>query len=282
MKTINISKQKYNGLELLELHKSIVGTEAQMYIFNYLNQLKLFKRLYSTNGIYFANKLYTLEMIKNYKNLFPSSFVVPDAIVSVAGTIKGFTVPYVNGINLKTLLDNSKINNDEKLLYLKKIGVVLDKMKDVRNHTELDDFYINDLHENNFMIDPISKKIYVIDVDSIKIAGNQSFASRYLTSNSLYIKNNKNQIKINEKSDLYCYSTCILNFLYKEKTNTFTIEEYFEYLNYLESLNINKELMNFFETSISPASTINPYPYLESLTDSQIGRASSNVYKIVR
>lgn len=282
MKTTNISKKKYNELEFLELDNSVIGTEGKIYKLDHLRKQKLFKNLYNTSGSYFANKLYTLEMLDNYKELFPSSFVVPTELISVAGKVTGFSVPYIKGITLKTVLNNTKISNEEKLLYLKKIGVVLDKMKDIRKHTDLKDFYIGDLHENNFLIDPITKKIFVIDVDSIKIADNSAFPAKYLTKYSLYSKENKNNFITNEKSDLYCYNTCILNFLYKDFTHNFTIEEYYEYLNYLESLKINKELMKSFDTAFQQGVNINPYQYLESLTDTQIGRASSKVFKLVR
>ena len=38
------------------------------------------------------------------------------------------------------------------------------------------------------MIDHITKKLYVIDIDSIKIAGNKPFLAKYLTPFSLINK----------------------------------------------------------------------------------------------
>lgn len=53
-------------------------------------------------------------------------------------------------------------------------------MKNIRRFTSLSDFYLGDLHEDNFIIDIKKRELYVNDVDSVKIAGNLSFSARYL------------------------------------------------------------------------------------------------------
>ncbi|UKI28760.1 MAG: hypothetical protein L6V78_07850 [Clostridium sp.] len=76
---------------------------------------------------------------------------------------------------LRTLeLPNTVYNTEVKIKYLKDIGTILEKMDEVRKYAELEDFYLNDLHEGNFIVDE-EGTLRVIDLDSCKIAGNMPF-----------------------------------------------------------------------------------------------------------
>lgn len=65
-------------------------------------------------------------------------------------------------------------------------------MKNIRKYTELKDFYIGDIHEDNFLVDTEKQEIFVADLDSCKIA----------------------DYKVTEETDIYCYIIMILNYLY--------------------------------------------------------------------
>ena len=45
----------------------------------------------------------------------PNNFWIPDSILSVGGSIEGFTIPKVNGINLYSFLENKDIKPKDKL-----------------------------------------------------------------------------------------------------------------------------------------------------------------------
>ena len=98
MNTINISNKKMQEIKPIILSKNIFNTEGSVYDFFYRGNNKVLKILYNTDGISFANKLYTVEMLDFYKESLPSSFVLPDNLVSIGGKISGFTIPKFNGI----------------------------------------------------------------------------------------------------------------------------------------------------------------------------------------
>ena len=184
MKVIRLSKKAFNDLELLDIPREILNTEGKVYNFNYRNKEKVFKQLYHQQGLIFASKLYTLEMLDINREYLPENFYIPDNLVTVSDTIEGFTVPYIEGVNLAIIL-KSKMNCKEQIYYLKKVGEILEQMHNIRTYTPLTDFYINDLHEGNFIVNPKKREINVVDLDSSKIGDNMVFASHYLTPLSL-------------------------------------------------------------------------------------------------
>ena len=198
MKNINISKRKFKGLKEIELPDEVISTEADFYRFNYLGKVKVFKNLYKTRGPIFANKLFTLEMLNEYREVLPHSFVLPEALISVDKEIKGFSLPFIKGINLEAYLKDESINFKDKIFYLKKIGEILDQLEHIRKNTDLDCIYLNDLHASNFIVDPKTKEIRVLDLDSCRICDSKPFPARYLTPFSLL-----NQAPGENKYDIY-------------------------------------------------------------------------------
>lgn len=289
MKVISISKSNFSKLEPLKLSKHTWNTEGNVYEFSYRGQPKVLKKLFHQSGTIFANKLFTLEMLDANKDNLPDNFVMPDSLISVDSTIAGFTIPKIQGDNLADVLVSNDLTNKEKIYYLKKVGETLEQLKNIRRYSDLKDIYINDLHESNFMINHNKKQLYVIDLDSCKIAGNTAFPAKYLTPKGLFNSTpSKYQINseesipgfvtANENSDLYCYNMMILNFLYGDNINNFSVSEFYEYLNYLKYLKVNDEMLNFFYRLVNNNRNRNPVNYLDSLTDEQICRARKNVY----
>lgn len=97
-----------------------------------------------------------------------------------------------------------------------------------------------------------------------------------------YEKNSKDTIIPNEDTDLYCYCMIILNFLLGNKVHLYSLAEFYLYLNYLDYIGVSKELINCFYSIFDLRPNINPFFYIETLTDEQIGRARENVYKLNR
>jgi serine/threonine protein kinase len=228
-------------------------------------------------------------MLSHYKEFLPKNFYIPDSLISVSNEIVGFTIPKCEGITLSTLLQDKNIKVGEKIFYLKQIGGLLEQLKNIRKYTELKEFYINDLHEANFLVNPLNKEIGIIDLDSSKIFNNLPFPARYLTPVSLAnnvpekyivnpIENFGGYIVADEDTDLYCYSIMILNYLYGKNVNNFSLDNYYEYLNYLSYLGISQELVDTFAGLVVPKHNTNPLFSLESLTEEQVYRANSNIY----
>ena len=292
MKIISLSKKKFGELEELKLSREIFNTEAKIYDFNFRGNPKVLNTLYTLNGYTFANKLYTLEMLDSNKNYLPSSFYIPDYLCTVDSKVIGFTIPKIEGSNLTEILKSKDVPYKEQIYYLKKIGEILNQLHYIRKHTPLKEFYINDLHYSNFIVDNNNRELKVIDLDSCKIGSNEPFAARFLTPFSIIKgidkyklnedKHSNGYIVPNSDTDLYCYTMIILNYLYGDKLSSSGIENFYEYLNYLEYVGVNKELLNIFSKVVANCKNENPLNYLDSLTSEQICRAKKLVYDKVK
>ena len=297
MQTLNISKKRFASLEKYKLPSYIINSEAILYVLPEKNKwetrLKLLKSLYFTTGESFGQKLYTINtLIDNKAIINIPEIVFPEKIAVVNTEIIGFTMPLIDSINLLEALKSNDISNEQKITYLKEIGLLLEKMKKVRTYTNINNFYLNDMHEGNFIIDKTDNHVKVVDIDSCKINNNYIFSSKYLSRRSMinlvpkYQRNNPKSIGEgsfipDENTDLYCYIIMILNFLYGESINMFSLEEYYNYLEYLDSIGLNKELLFIFENAVSNSKNENPYELLDSIIP-VLGKSNHNTYSYVK
>ncbi len=284
MQIINMSKTKLNSLEPLILPKNVTSTECELFKYPYYGKEKLLKKLHRTDGIIFANKLYTIEALNANKDSMPSNFVLPESLVSINKKIEAFTMKYIKGINLSVILNNPDITYEEKIHYLKSIGRILEQMQNIRKYTNLNNFYLGDIHEDNFLVKRDKQEIYIVDLDSCKIAGNKSFPGRYLTNSSLIKYNNTKyqtlsqtddlaDYKIDENTDIYCYIIMILNYLYDGRVDRLSLDKFYDFINYLEDIKVNIELIECFNKIVVGGNNINPCNYLDTLTPKQVAGA---------
>lgn len=297
MQTLNISKKRFASLEKYKLPSYIVNSEANLYVLPEKNKwetkLKLLKSLYFTTGESFGQKLYTINTLIDNKSIIDiPEIVFPEKIAVVNTEIVGFTMPLIESINLLEALRSHEIPNEQKVTYLKEIGELLEKMKKVRTYTHIDSFYLNDMHEGNFIIDSADNHVKVVDIDSCKINNNYIFSSKYLSRRSMinfvpkYQRHTPKSLGEgsfvpDENTDLYCYIIIILNFLYGESISMFTLEEFYNYLEYLESIGLDKELLRVFELAVSNSQNVNPYDMLDSIVPI-LGKSNHNTYSYVR
>ena len=316
MQSINISKRKYETLKQIELPDDVMSTEANFYKLSHMGKLKVFKSLHRTSGTLFANKLFTLEMLNAYRAILPRNFVIPEALVTVEKNIKGFIMPYIKGVTLEAYLADAKVPLNDKIKYLKQIGSILDKLEHIRQEAGLDCIYLNDLHASNFIIEEGTGKLKVEDLDSCKICDSKPKTARYLTPLSLFIhvknnnkydiyrkdifdkvnvddpqgeyckyKNYKDElgfVNSNENSDLYCYAITFLNFIYGGNVGLFGLNQFYDYMNYLEWIGFDSKLVCAIMKIVSNAPNKNIAVYLDSITEEQVCRANHKVYKIVK
>ena len=157
-------------------------------------------------------------------------------------------------------------------------------MQNIRKYTNLNNFYLGDIHEDNFLVERDKQEIYIVDLDSCKIAGNKSFPGRYLTNSSL-IKYNSTKYqtlsqtddladyKIDENTDIYCYIIMILNYLYDGRVDRLSLDKFYDFINYLEDIKVNIELIECFNKIVVGGNNINPCNYLYTLTPKQVAGA---------
>ena len=114
-------------------------------------------------------------------------------------------------------------------------------------------FFLGDIHEWNFIYD-IEKGMYrAVDLDSSKIGNNNPSISRYLSSNDKLdylinkypIAGNGNHIS-NVETTILSYVYMILNTISGVKIHRLTIDEYYNYLQYLKDRGMPSELVDMF------------------------------------
>ena len=67
--------------------------------------------------------------------------------------------------------------------------------------------------------------------------------------------------------------------MYGENINNIGKDEFYEYLNYLNDLNMDLNLIDCFDRIVSNVENINPMNYIETLTSEQIYKAKKKVYQ---
>ena len=296
MQIKSISYKKFNELKRLELDKSIIATEGKLFFIDDKNKWdkkqKVVKRFYNDFGSGFGNKLVTINSLVDQKEVIDiAELVMPEKLVVSSGRIVGYTMDYIDGENLSLLLKNPKLDKEKAINYLKQIGIILEKINKLNEYDKVSNFYLNDIHEANFVVDK-NDVVHVVDMDSCRIDDNTPFEAKYLSHFSQidlfpqkYIpQNNKKavgHIIPDRNSDLYCYNIMILNYLYQDKITSLDIDEFYEYLNYLRSIGFPSELLDSFSLIYDYQDNINPYVYLD-LIPSDKGRAVKKVYDLKR
>ena len=195
--------------------------------------------------------------------------------------IKFFAINYVYGNNLSVVLKDDNVSLERKKNYLKRIGIILRQMENIRKNTELKNFYLADIHEDNFIVDKAGV-LRTIDLDGGKFSEDSNPVVKYLSPVSLFAKCNTPKYKIDisnhyfasyivdENTDIYCYSIVILNYLYNGKINGISMNEFYDFLTKMSDIGVDKELIGCFERLFDDRDNVNPCDYIDTLTPGQI------------
>ncbi len=251
MNVVYFNKKNINKLKKLYLNTNIISTEAELLV---TEGGDLFKRFYVNEGEYFHKKLYTISSLNEHKELFDSSFVLPESLVSIGGKISGYTMPYIPGENFDNFLNNAKISEDIKVKYLKDAAIMMEKASIIREKAGLDNFYLGDIHSQNFVLG--SDGLKMIDMDSVRIGYMDGFPIK----NSFPVRNfklyNKYIIKDgvmlpNKASDTAMFNLMIINHLAGMDMQRKELEDYYDYLDYLKNMGLDKNIIKEFSNIYS-------------------------------
>lgn len=184
-------------------------------------------------------------------------------------------------------MDDPSISNQDKIGYLKEVGAILRKMETARKYTSATDFYLNDMHEGNFVLNKETLKINTVDLDSASINGNMPFASKYLSPNcsisSFEPKYRRSNLPCtgiyysDQNSDIYCYVMMILNYLLGCETYRLPLNVFYDYMNYLKQIGFSNELVDIFAKVFTFSENENP-DYLLDQMEPFVGKANRYVF----
>lgn len=295
MQVVNFKQRDFEKLNRLELPKYIFNREAEMFIVpeksKWNKEQSILKKLYVGCGEVFSNKLYTIhELLDKKDTIGLEELVMPEALATIDNKIVGFTMSYVPNINFQTLLNSNEFNITQKIAYLKEIGELLEKIKKVRKYSEVKDFYLNDIHENNFILNKTTGKINAVDLDSCKIGKNLTAGSRYLTPFSQLPHISKYKpldysvggvYEVCENTEIYCYIIMIFNFFFGSNIGRLSVADFYVYLDYLSTIGVPKEFLDKVSYIYLGKNNENPWEYLEEL-EPFVDRTKKDVFEIVR
>ena len=242
----------------------------------YVNDGYLYKKMnlgYSS----FDNKVNTINYLLDNKDIINiDELVLPIDIFYLNRDTGDIVIKekFINNINFRYVLTSSLYSFDEKIEYFKQIGLILDKMKNVRDNTNIKDFYLCDLYTDNFILNTDTNRINVIDMDSCKINGNNNCSSYYLFDNNVIdsVKKYKKkelswftEYEINENTDILCYIIMLISFISGCDINKININEFNNYMDYLVNVGLSNQLVSILARIYSNDDNINPYLLLDEL-----------------
>ena len=291
-----ISEKNCKELPKLDLSKNIINTEAQLFRYKEKSRWDtrdmVAKVFYNNFGDGFGNKLLTLNALVDLKDdIDIEELVMPDKLLISGNKIIGYTMPYIDNINLKDLYSNPKVDKEVIIKYLKQIGEIFRKIEKVNKNSKVSPFYLNDVHEANFIIDKKTDHIKAVDIDSVRISNNKPFAAKYLTPFSTvadvtfkyHVCEEPNAIGYIEpdmNSDLYCYNIMILNCFYCGSVEKMSIPEFYNYINYLNSIGYPHELLDSFNRLYINHDNVNPMDLLDEIPKDSLYKAHKIAYSL--
>lgn len=265
MKVVSITSRNLKKMPRLQISNKIVSTEGKLYVYDYKNKWQhlreVLKIYYNQSDAYLADKIYTIsQLLASFEELDVPELVLPTALLSVDGNISGYTMPLVeNNINLTLLLNNPKVNLEQKMRYLKEIYDLLIKITGIR---ELDDkFFLGDIHEANFILDIDEQMVKAVDLDSSYINGSSIAISKFLTYNEnllnnplKYPHNDEDRAIPNQNTTILCFCYMLLNALSGNNDSYhWSLNEFYSYIEFMKkngcSGELIKALINLFSRS---------------------------------
>lgn len=274
-----MTSDRINNLNKLSL--DFFNTKGDLLFFEYNNILRLLKGMNNVTPKEYQDHFKIINLLDKYRKILPSNFVLPDFLVRVDTAVKYFATTYINGDSLKAVLRDSSVSLEDKKEYLKDIGTILRKMDSIRNNTELSNFFLADIHEDNFIIDK-NGFLHTIDLDGGKFSEDNNPIAKYLITGSLITGCDSSKYKVNmsnpyftsylidRNTDIYCYCIIILNYLYNGNISNCNMNEFYNFLTRMNDIGIDKELIECFERLFEDRDNINPCDYIDTLTTSQV------------
>lgn len=187
--------------------------------------------------------------------------VLPNSLVSLDGNASGYLMPFIeDNINLAILLNNPKINLKVKLNFLGKILNLLIKIREI--YSLQGKFFLGDIHEGNFIFDLNEQAIKAVDLDSAYFKGGPIPISKFTTFNKKlydnYPKYQKDEITSriipNENTTSLSFLYMLLNILSEDQAYRWSLNEFYQYISYLEKQNFPKDLLTILANIYTPGS----------------------------
>ena len=297
MEKLVLSETEFNNLKKLPLVEGTIEKESIMYYVpnNEEEIIKVYKN--------FDDKSYLMEKLRNTRYLLKyikenqiQELLKPHGIAMIDKEIIGIIYPEIEAYTARFYLNLNIIPIKLKIEILRKIGLLLDKIKNTNPKynaafadVHLDNFLINDIIVDKYK--NITKlSIIGCDTDSMKIMDSKGTPGYYLYDGEKLSKFNKYKIDSEKtiipdsNTDIYCYNMIILDYISKSNfVYCLNIDEYNRYLDYLDRLNIDTNLLLAFESVYKKdIDNISVLPFIDSLYKIDENASLSSFYRNYR
>lgn len=277
MKKIQLNKNQFEKLVKYEIHEEIKNNESYIYLYNHNELLKIFKdndKNFLLNKLYVLNKLFYIK-----ENLKFDELVLPNKLIELDNNPAGYSMDFIKyNTNIGRILSNNNISFEDKKFILKQISKILRKIELDKTLQELS-FHLGDIHEYNFIYDNKYNTIRAIDLDSAYVKGVEAPHSMFLTMNdklwdfpNKYPLDQNNRHISNNNTTILCFIYMYLNTLTNEYVPDLSIGKFCEILNMLNSIGVNKKILDSFFNIYLPNDNYLDYELLDSITESQYNK----------
>lgn len=269
MQEIYITKKEFRSLTPYTIHKKALNVEADFFTLN-TNPKRLIKLFKDQSKINLRVKRKTVELLDNHKEIIDiPQIIIPDSLVYINDRFSAIASPFINGDDCKVLLSSENIPLHTKILILKQIGTIIDK---VSKHYETLDLVYGDVHAGNFIFN--GEKTFGIDVDSMKIKGSIPQSSFYLSNNpnldyfDKYFRYKNGCCETTKDTDILGFIYIIVNCIAQMDLHTMFYKDYLDYLDYLDHLGFDTKLLESFASIYTKdKDNINPLPYIDCINE---------------
>lgn len=271
MEKLYLSENELNSLPIF-LNPGTMEAKILQY-----RSTELIKYFYNCSD----NKRLTLELLDSYHQELSlvKEFLLYKKEVVTHGDIKGIVIDKGYSYSLKQYIELPTTSFHDKILVLKNIGNVLERLHYLRiQENLLTNFFIGDIHEGNILVNPETKEIQFIDLDSCKIGNNKAFLAKYLqflkTYNYVTLSLSKKYPKYmhtfsnNENTDLFCFLVIIMKILFSIDIQFMDVPEFYQMIEKLKVQGLPHELYKALYKLYIPCSNTNPYKSLDSIPSS--------------
>ncbi len=283
MERLDLSYVDYNSLKRFDLPENINHNESSLF-YSPFNRNEIIKSYY--NVYLDANANEKIKEINNYITFIDDNNITellkPTGLLYVENKFKGIILPRIDGQNASVYLNGKNTPIKIKIEILKQIGNILLK---IRNTPPKYNAAFADVHADNFMVTNLEKnnfKTIGIDAESMKVLNSPGLTNFYLFNNDNIANLDKYDANVfgivspNSETDLYCFIMMILELISNNKSiYQLNINDFYKYLDYLDSLGINPMLLASFASIYKKEDNINPLPYLNTLNN----MPSNTLYK---
>ncbi len=277
MEQMDMTYEQFCHLRPYKMDDSLIHCESELF-HDPTNNRRLIKAYRYSNDIPWME-----TKLKAVKNLirFTSEHDIPellrpDGIVKVYGSFRASIIPILPGCNASYFLSTKYTSTKVKIEILKQIGTILKRI----NEADKTAAY-GDVHEDNFLVDIGSaKKIdvssirtYGIDTESVRLYDSPGLTNFYLVGNSniryldKYQADSSGIIRADYNTDLFCFIMMVLSVISGDELfYLIDIDEYKKYLDYLDKLGFDSNLLNSLLTIYDKdKDNISPLPYLGTI-----------------